>query len=66
MNEIPKMIFFRELEALLTLVPDELFPNMEARLSQKQALRRASEQLAEQEEADYAREQAKLKNKPKK
>ena len=49
-----KLIFFNGIEQLLTLVPDELFPSMQARLAQKAAIRSANEELVEQEEREFA------------
>jgi type III secretion system YopN/LcrE/InvE/MxiC family regulator len=61
-----KLIFFNGVEYLLVLVPDEMFPNMRARLAQKKALRKANEKAVEEEEDEYAREQGLTRPKQKK
>jgi type III secretion system YopN/LcrE/InvE/MxiC family regulator len=61
-----KLIFFNGVEYLLVLVPDEMFPDMGARLSQKQALRKANEKVVDEEEDEFAEEGGlkKTKRKP--
>ena len=49
-----KVVFVNGLDYLLLLIPDEIFPNMQSRLTQKRVLKSLSDKLVDEEEREFA------------